>query len=168
MKLFSKDGMTLVGTLVAAGIIGGLALVIMRIVSVQVQSSKKMFQNETILQTISEINTLLTNEEVCTKSLTDPTPANISSGYSDELTIYRKDGTDDFEPRFDNDANKKISTSIDIESIKARKNPDNPIGDDERGGFQLAVSFKLRSQVDSFTTKYWKIGRRNCSRLHKL
>ena len=56
IQLLNPKGMTLIEVMIVAGILAGLAIVIMKIGSLQISTSKKAFQSQSIYQVVNEIN----------------------------------------------------------------------------------------------------------------
>lgn len=68
-KFLSKSGFTLIEIMVAVGILGGLAVLMMRIFSMSVGSQKATQINETILQFSSQIMSFLDDKKNCSREL---------------------------------------------------------------------------------------------------
>ncbi|MDA8791800.1 type II secretion system GspH family protein [Bacteriovoracaceae bacterium] len=68
-KFLSKSGFTLIEIMVAVGILGGLAVLVMRVFSMSVGSKKATQINETILQFSSQVMSFLDNKKNCSRIL---------------------------------------------------------------------------------------------------
>lgn len=96
----NEKGMTLVNVLVAAGIIGGLGLVIMQISQNANSIQKKMDSDLEVAQLVNEIKLLLDDENSCTVSLQGLTfkkskaddPSDLLEGIPLELYLPSSDG----------------------------------------------------------------------------
>lgn len=65
-----QNGFSLVQLMITAGLVGGLALVLIQLVSYQNQASKKAFVDQEVFEIINRVQTTLLDSEACKKSLT--------------------------------------------------------------------------------------------------
>ncbi len=139
--LTPQRGFSLVEIMVVAGLMGGLALGIMKMIDMMRKGQKKTTQDFIMHQVMKEANTYLTREKNCSKSLENININDSNNTFSIQRYVV---ATDTFVDRFT--VGYKEGNKVEITSISARKIPSAPIGDDERGQFEVRIGMRRLGQ----------------------
>lgn len=150
-SFFSNKGFTLVSTIVAAGLMGGLAVALLNLTEQQNKVTKSGEEKLEIISAISMINNYISKEENCTESVRN----NIME--TDQVTIkqVKSDGT--IVDRYGH--GQSISNRLKISSIILKN--ENSIPDGEFGAISMLVQFKEKKSSKTYLRKINLFGKVN-------
>jgi hypothetical protein len=134
--------------MVAAGITGILAVVVMRIIELQTSGSKKAFQDQTITQILNEVNTYFATEVTCTESMVAGGEVNLKSEDPRELVIYSSPG---------NERYKKGSKIEQVEILSITARPNLATGYGKKSVFDVHMKFHRTGKNETTTVKKLKV-----------
>lgn len=118
--------------MMAAGVTGIVAVVVMKLIDLQTSTSKRAFQDQTINQVLNEMNTYLATVVTCSEAMIANGEVNLNSEEPRELIIYSRPGNERYK------AGSKID-AVEIQSIVARPNDATVYG--EKSVFDIHVKF---------------------------
>lgn len=138
----SNNGFSILQVLILASIIGTVSIVLVRVAQDRFDTQRRTLQDIAIDQTLQALSTKLASEENCITYLKN---INLNSPSPPELTIgnYTK--------------NSVVDGNITITSITAGKISDNPVGDNERGLFEIKIRFLRKGKVSTSVLKKIKM-----------
>ncbi len=143
MKVFNQRGFTLAQVVVAAGLLGGLSLVVMNLSKQQSDITKRANESQSIMFFQDTVMTTLANTTLCTDAITNPGVGQIKDKTSNDLTGFGEFSKNSY---IDGQTKSDSSSKIRIVGFKVIKNSESQtLLDGEKNPLKLRVHLMRES-----------------------
>lgn len=143
MKFLNQRGFTLAQVVVAAGLLGGLSLVVMNLSKQQSDITKRANESQSIMFFQDAVMTTLANTTLCTDAITNPGVGQIKDKTSTDLTAFGEFLQDSY---IDGQTKSDSSSKIRIVGFKIIKNSESQtLLDGEKNALKLRVHLMRES-----------------------